>query len=166
MSISRYILQSIYFKLKGVVELASHEALSLGLPMWLSGKESTCQSRRLRRWGFDPCHAEKWLLSRILPTELPPTPITQCYDIMPETLCELGEIPTLKTLQVFGIVPVSTLQLLKEALPHLQINCSHFTTSPRPAFGNKENQEIRGTKSWLSLSLFSLNRERRQEAQL
>ena len=73
--------------------------------------------------------------------------LSQCYDIMPETLLELGEIPTLKTLQVFGIVPVSTLQLLKEALPHLQINCSHFTTSPRPAFGNKENQEIRGTKS-------------------
>ena len=42
-----------------------------------------------------------------------------CYDIIPETLLELGEIPTLKTLQVFGIVPEGMLQLLKEALPHL-----------------------------------------------
>uniref|UniRef100_A0A2K5QZ87 S-phase kinase associated protein 2 n=1 Tax=Cebus imitator TaxID=2715852 RepID=A0A2K5QZ87_CEBIM len=54
--------------------------------------------------------------------------LSQCYDIVPETL--LGEIPTLKTLQIFGIVPDGTLQLLKEALPHLQVNCSHFTTIP------------------------------------
>ena len=77
--------------------------------------------------------------------------LSWCCDIMPETLLEFGETPTLKTLQVFGIVPVGTLQLLKEALLHLQINCSHFTTSPRPTFGNKKNQEIRGTRSWLSL---------------
>ena len=64
---------------------------------------------------------------------------------------ELGEIPTLKTLQVFGIVPEGTLQLLKEALPHLQINCSHFTTIARPTIGNKKNQEIWGIKCRLSL---------------
>ncbi|KAB0363078.1 hypothetical protein FD754_007234 [Muntiacus muntjak] len=69
-----------------------------------------------------------------------------CYDIIPETLLELGEIPTLKTLQVFGIMPDGTLQLLKEALPHLQINCSHFTTITRPTIGNKKNQEIWGIK--------------------
>ena len=28
---------------------------TLGLPRWLSGKESTCQCRRCRRHGFDPC---------------------------------------------------------------------------------------------------------------
>uniref|UniRef100_A0A4W2EBR9 S-phase kinase associated protein 2 n=1 Tax=Bos indicus x Bos taurus TaxID=30522 RepID=A0A4W2EBR9_BOBOX len=71
-----------------------------------------------------------------------PTP----YDIIPETLLELAEIPTLKTLQVFGIMPDSTFQLLKEALPHLQINCSHFTTITRPTIGNKKNQEIWGIK--------------------
>lgn len=64
---------------------------------------------------------------------------------------ELGEIPTLKTLQVFGIVPDSTLQLLKEALPHLQINCSHFTTIARPTVGNKSNPEIWGIKCRLTL---------------
>ena len=64
---------------------------------------------------------------------------------------ELGEIPTLKTLQVFGIIPDGTLQLLKEALPPLQINCSHFTTIARPTIGNKKNQEIWGIKCRLSL---------------
>ncbi|KAB0382533.1 hypothetical protein FD755_004450 [Muntiacus reevesi] len=71
--------------------------------------------------------------------------LSRCYDIMPETLLELGEIPTLKTLQVFGIMPDGTPQLLKEALPHLQINCPHFTTIARLTFGNK-NQGIWGIK--------------------
>ncbi|XDA79811.1 hypothetical protein R6Z07M_009494 [Ovis aries] len=100
-----------------------------------------------------------------------------CYDIIPETLLELGEIPTLETFQVFGIMPDGTLYLLKEALPHLQINCSHFITIARPTIGNKKNQEIRGIKCchWQSpviyeasvarwCLLFSLNRESRQEA--
>ncbi|XP_044894050.1 S-phase kinase-associated protein 2 isoform X1 [Felis catus] len=77
--------------------------------------------------------------------------LSRCYDIIPETLLELGEIPTLKTLQVFGIVPDGTLQLLKEALPHLQINTSHFTTIARPTTGNKKNQEIWGIKCRLTL---------------
>uniref|UniRef100_A0A286Y452 S-phase kinase-associated protein 2 n=1 Tax=Cavia porcellus TaxID=10141 RepID=A0A286Y452_CAVPO len=61
------------------------------------------------------------------------------------------KIPTLKTLQVFGIVPDGTLQLLREALPHLQINCSYFTTIARPTVGNIKNQEIWGIKCRLSL---------------
>ena len=73
-----------------------------------------------------------------------------CYDRIPETLLELGEIPTLKTLQVFGIVPDGILQLLKEASSHLQINCSHFTTITRLTIGNK-NQEIWGIKCQLLL---------------
>ncbi|XP_037386669.1 S-phase kinase-associated protein 2 isoform X2 [Talpa occidentalis] len=77
--------------------------------------------------------------------------LSRCYDIIPETLLELGEIPTLKTLQVFGIVPENTLQLLKEALPHLQINCSHFTTIARPTISNIKNQEIWGIKCRLTL---------------
>ncbi|KAM5264903.1 S-phase kinase-associated protein 2 [Ctenodactylus gundi] len=77
--------------------------------------------------------------------------LSRCYDIIPETLLELGEIPTLKTLQVFGIVPDGTLQLLREALPHLQINCSHFTTIARPTISSKKNQEIWGIKCHLTL---------------
>ena len=64
-----------------------------------------------------------------------------CYDMIPETLLELAEIPTLKTLQVFETVADSTLQLLKKALLHLQVNCSHFTTIARLTIGNKKNQE-------------------------
>ena len=77
--------------------------------------------------------------------------LSWCYDIIPETLLELREIPTLKTLQVFGIMLDGNPQLLKEALPHLQINCSHFTTITRPTIGNKKNQEIWGIKCRLSL---------------
>uniref|UniRef100_A0A8C6QDJ9 S-phase kinase-associated protein 2 n=1 Tax=Nannospalax galili TaxID=1026970 RepID=A0A8C6QDJ9_NANGA len=77
--------------------------------------------------------------------------LSRCYDIIPETLLELGEIPTLKTLQVFGIVPDGTLQLLREALPHLQINCSYFTTIARPTTANKKSPEIWGIKCRLTL---------------
>ncbi|KAM6224374.1 S-phase kinase-associated protein 2 [Rhynchocyon petersi] len=77
--------------------------------------------------------------------------LSRCYDIIPESLLELGEIPSLKTLQVFGIVPDSTLQVLKEALPQLQINCSHFSTIARPTICNTKNQEIWGIKCRLSL---------------
>ncbi|KAB0338142.1 hypothetical protein FD755_025332, partial [Muntiacus reevesi] len=56
------------------------------------------------------------------------------------------KITTSKTLQVFGMVPDCTLQLLKEALPQLQINCSHFTTIARLTIVNKKNQEIWGIK--------------------
>ena len=76
--------------------------------------------------------------------------LSRCYDIISETLLELGEIPTLKTLQVFGIVPDGILQLLKEASSHLKINCSHFTTITRLTIGNK-NQEIWGIKCQLLL---------------
>lgn len=77
--------------------------------------------------------------------------LSRCYDIIPETLLELGEIPTLKTLQVFGIVPDGTLQLLKEALPHLQINGSYFSTIARPTISDTKNEEMWGIKCRLSI---------------
>ena len=40
-----------------------HCTCPVGFPWWFSGKESTCQCRRCRRWGFDPwvgkIHLEK-----------------------------------------------------------------------------------------------------------
>ena len=131
---------------------------------------------RLKQW----CHAENdcfpefYLLSYLQHLSL-----SWCYDI-PETLLELGENPTLKTLQVFVIVPDGTLQLLKEALPHLQINSSHFTTITRPTIGNKKNKRYGASNAdchWRSpvvyeasiarwCLLFSLNRESKKEAQL
>ncbi|XP_019387503.1 PREDICTED: S-phase kinase-associated protein 2 [Crocodylus porosus] len=77
--------------------------------------------------------------------------LSRCYQISPAALLELGEIPTLKTLQVFGIVTDNALQLLKETLPHIKINCSHFTTIARPTVGSKKNQEIWGIKCRLTL---------------
>ncbi|NXS10559.1 SKP2 protein, partial [Neodrepanis coruscans] len=77
--------------------------------------------------------------------------LSRCYQISPAALVELGGIPTLKTLQVFGIVTDNSLQLLQEALPHMKINCSHFTTIARPTVGNRRNHEIWGIKCRLTL---------------
>ncbi|NXM67763.1 SKP2 protein, partial [Serilophus lunatus] len=77
--------------------------------------------------------------------------LSRCYQISPAALVELGEIPTLKTLQVFGIVTDSSQQLLEEVLPNMKINCSHFTTVARPTVGTKRNHEIWGIKCRLSL---------------
>ncbi|KAM6364191.1 S-phase kinase-associated protein 2 [Pluvialis apricaria] len=77
--------------------------------------------------------------------------LSRCYQISPAALVELGEIPTLKTLQVFGIVTDSSLQLLKEILPDVQINCSPFTSIARPTVGSRMNHEIWGIKCRLTL---------------
>ncbi|XP_020851499.1 S-phase kinase-associated protein 2 [Phascolarctos cinereus] len=77
--------------------------------------------------------------------------LSRCYEIMPAALLELGDIPSLKTLQVFGIVTENSLPVLKEALPHLKINCSHFTTIARPTVGSKKNPDIWGIRCRLML---------------
>ncbi|KAM8793305.1 S-phase kinase-associated protein 2-like [Eudromia elegans] len=77
--------------------------------------------------------------------------LSRCYQISPAALVELGEIPSLKTLQVFGIVTDNSLQILKETLPDMKINCSHFTAIARPTIGNKKNHEIWGMKCKLTL---------------
>ncbi|XP_009988629.1 PREDICTED: S-phase kinase-associated protein 2, partial [Tauraco erythrolophus] len=76
--------------------------------------------------------------------------LSRCYQISPAALVELGEIPTLKTLQVFGIVTDSSLQLLKETLPDMEINSSHFSSIARPTVGSS-NDEIWGIKCRLML---------------
>ena len=50
------------------VRIAQVYQMLTGLPRWLSGKESACQCRRRRRWGFDPWIGKipwrrKWQLS-------------------------------------------------------------------------------------------------------
>ncbi|XP_074877497.1 S-phase kinase-associated protein 2 isoform X2 [Buteo buteo] len=77
--------------------------------------------------------------------------LSRCYQISPAALVELGEIPTLKSLQVFGIVTHRSLQLLRETLPNMKINCSHFTSIARPTVGSKKNHEIWGIKCRLTL---------------
>ncbi|NXC69812.1 SKP2 protein, partial [Anhinga anhinga] len=77
--------------------------------------------------------------------------LSRCYQVSPAALVELGQIPTLKTLQVFGIVTDTSLQLLKQTLPDMKINCSHFTSIARPTVGSKKNHEIWGIKCRLTL---------------
>ncbi|XP_063312925.1 S-phase kinase-associated protein 2 [Pelobates fuscus] len=78
--------------------------------------------------------------------------LSRCYQICPTTLLEFGKISSLKTLEVFGIVTDSSLQLLKESLPHIKINCSFFNTIARPTMGtSKRNREIWGIKCKLTL---------------
>ena len=72
--------------------------------------------------------------------------LSRCYNILPENIPGLGQIPTLQTLQVYGLVPENTLQVLKDSLPHLQINCAYFTTIARPTIDNKKTPEIWGIK--------------------
>ncbi|NWW81033.1 SKP2 protein, partial [Climacteris rufus] len=77
--------------------------------------------------------------------------LSRCYQITPSALVELGEIRTLKTLQVFGIVTDGSLQLLQEALPEMMINCSHFTSIARPTVGTEKRHAIWGIKCRLTL---------------
>ncbi|NXK10579.1 SKP2 protein, partial [Herpetotheres cachinnans] len=77
--------------------------------------------------------------------------LSRCYQIPPAALVELCEIPTLKTLQVFGIVNDSSLQLLREMLPEMKINCSPFTSIARPTVSSKKNHEIWGIKCRLKI---------------
>ncbi|XP_075049835.1 S-phase kinase-associated protein 2 [Mixophyes fleayi] len=77
--------------------------------------------------------------------------LSRCYQISPASLLELGKHMPLKTLSVFGIVTDSSLQLLKESLPHIKINCSYFSTVARPSTGTRKNRDIWGMKCKLSL---------------
>ncbi|XP_053151264.1 S-phase kinase-associated protein 2 isoform X2 [Hemicordylus capensis] len=77
--------------------------------------------------------------------------LSRCYQIPPAALLELGKIATLKTVQLFGIVTASSLQLLKAMLPHIKVNSSHFTPIARPTIGGNKNEAIWGTRCRLSL---------------
>ncbi|KAG3263294.1 hypothetical protein H1C71_018281 [Ictidomys tridecemlineatus] len=74
------------------------------------------------------------------------------HDCFPEFL-QLSYLQHLSLSRFFGIVPDGILQLLGEALPHLQINFSYFTTIPRPTVGNKKNLEIWGIRCQVTLCL-------------
>ncbi|XP_060617380.2 S-phase kinase-associated protein 2 [Anolis sagrei] len=84
-------------------------------------------------------------------THLEHLSLSRCYQISPAALLEFGELATLKTLQVFGIVTAGFLQLLKATFPRLRINSSHFTPVARPTIGCKKNEQIWGIHCRLSL---------------
>ncbi|KAM6392024.1 S-phase kinase-associated protein 2 [Rhynochetos jubatus] len=77
--------------------------------------------------------------------------LSRCYQLLPASLIKLGEIPTLKTLQVFGIMPDNSLLLLKEVLPQIKFNGSPLTNIARPTAGKAKSDEIWGIKCRLRL---------------
>uniref|UniRef100_A0A8D0END4 S-phase kinase associated protein 2 n=1 Tax=Strix occidentalis caurina TaxID=311401 RepID=A0A8D0END4_STROC len=79
------------------------------------------------------------------------TLVERCPLLVHLDLRQLGEIPTLKTLQVFGLVTDRSLQLLQEMLPDVKINCSPFTTVARATVDSKKSDEIWGIKCRLTL---------------
>ncbi|NXK44782.1 SKP2 protein, partial [Chauna torquata] len=72
--------------------------------------------------------------------------LSRCYQISPAAL-----LPLKHSLELFACVTDNSLQLLKETLPDMKINCSHFTTIARPTVGTKKNHEIWGIKCRLTL---------------
>ncbi|XP_010153325.1 PREDICTED: S-phase kinase-associated protein 2-like, partial [Eurypyga helias] len=78
--------------------------------------------------------------------------LSRCYQLLPASLIKLGEIPTLKTLQVFGIMPDTSLMLLKEVLPQIKFNCSPLTSIARPTAGKAKSDEIWGIRCRLRLT--------------
>ncbi|XP_009079333.1 PREDICTED: S-phase kinase-associated protein 2, partial [Acanthisitta chloris] len=76
--------------------------------------------------------------------------LSRCYQISPVALVELGAIPTLRTLQAFGIVTDASLRFIGNALPGVKINHSYFTTIARPTVDNNSS-EIWGIKCRLAL---------------
>ncbi|KAE8636487.1 hypothetical protein XENTR_v10003010 [Xenopus tropicalis] len=78
--------------------------------------------------------------------------LSRCYQICPAALLELGKKIPLKSLSVFGIVSEGSMQILKESLPHIKINCSYFSTIGRPTTGIRKSREMWGMKCKLTLN--------------
>ncbi|XP_072272698.1 S-phase kinase-associated protein 2 isoform X1 [Pyxicephalus adspersus] len=78
--------------------------------------------------------------------------LSRCYQICPASLLDLGKYMPLKTLSVYGIVTDSSLKLLRDTMPHVNINTSFFSTIARPTTGLKKCREIWGMKCKLTLS--------------
>ena len=57
-------------KSKSTPELSCYKDREIGLPWWLSGKESACQGRRLKRCRFDP-----WVWKILCRRKWPPTSV-------------------------------------------------------------------------------------------
>ncbi|OCU02597.1 hypothetical protein XELAEV_18008360mg [Xenopus laevis] len=78
--------------------------------------------------------------------------LSRCYQICPSTLLEFGKKTLLKSLSVFGIVSEGSVQILKDSLPHIKINCSYFSTIGRPTSGIRKSREMWGMKCKLTLN--------------
>ncbi|XP_066568290.1 S-phase kinase-associated protein 2 [Amia ocellicauda] len=68
--------------------------------------------------------------------------LSRCYQIHPAALAEFEKFPSLKTLEVFGIVQDTYLPILKKGLPHIKINTCCFTTIARPSVAGQKNRTM------------------------
>ncbi|MBN3301114.1 UD3A1 glucuronosyltransferase, partial [Amia calva] len=68
--------------------------------------------------------------------------LSRCYQIHPAALVEFEKFPSLKTLEVFGIVQDTYLPILKKGLPHIKINTCCFTTIARPSVAGQKNRTM------------------------
>lgn len=70
--------------------------------------------------------------------------LSRCYQIHPAALVDFENFPSLKMLEVFGILPDTNLPILTKGLPHIKINSCYFTTIARPTVGSRKNRDIWG----------------------
>ncbi|XP_072373631.1 S-phase kinase-associated protein 2 [Scyliorhinus torazame] len=76
--------------------------------------------------------------------------LSRCHDIPPASLVNLGEIATLKTLNIYGLVRDSTANV-KELIAQIKINTFPLTTIGRPTLGNGKMETIWGIDCRLGL---------------
>ncbi|XP_067885177.1 S-phase kinase-associated protein 2 isoform X2 [Heterodontus francisci] len=76
--------------------------------------------------------------------------LSRCHEIPPASLVELGEIATLKTLNIYGLVRDSMVNV-KDMIPQIKINTFPLTTIARPTLGNGKMQTIWGIRCRLVL---------------
>ncbi|XP_051876074.1 S-phase kinase-associated protein 2 isoform X2 [Pristis pectinata] len=76
--------------------------------------------------------------------------LSRCHEIPPAALMELGEIATLKTLSIYGLVRDSTLNV-KELIPQIKINTFPLTSIARPTPGHGKSRKIWGIACRLEL---------------
>ncbi|MBN3274849.1 SKP2 protein, partial [Polyodon spathula] len=70
--------------------------------------------------------------------------LSRCYQIHPAALVDFENFPSLKMLEVFGILQDTSLPILTKGLPHIKINSCYFTTIARPTVGSKNSRDIWG----------------------
>ncbi|XP_041042354.1 S-phase kinase-associated protein 2 isoform X1 [Carcharodon carcharias] len=76
--------------------------------------------------------------------------LSRCHEIPPTSLENLGEIATLKTLNVYGLVRDSAVNV-KELIAQIKVNTLPLTTIGRPTLGNGKVQTIWGIDCRLAL---------------
>ena len=65
--------------------------------------------------------------------------LSRCFAILPEDYLRFSAMKKLQYLNIYGMLPDHSLDVIKKKLPHLSINECLFSTIARPATGNRRN---------------------------